>query len=342
MNKKLIAAAVVAGLAAPMAAQADVNVYGIAQLELTHNDTNGTTKTTLNDDRGQTRFGIRWSEDLGGGMKALGEFEFAPNMINAANGQSNSSAAGPYARQTWLGLKGAFGEVQFGTILQPYKYSGGVKYDAFAATNAEARKNDGGMMGASGFGQGGYLANAIAYKNRFGMANVWLAYVPSEYNDAANKYPGSKGDLEASVVVDFSNGQAGFAYSKDAHQSNATIAKAATTAPAGVRNAKIFGKYSFGTSTVLAQYESSKSKDPNSTTTKYLFVGYQLKMPAMNKLVVQLGQEKPDSGNKTNYAALGVIHNMSKKTSMFAAYRTTKQDGGQDVKVLTVGLKEKF
>jgi len=333
MNKKLIAAAVVAGLAAPMAAQADVNVYGIAALELTNTDNNGTKTTTLNDDRGQTRFGIRWSEDLGGGMTALGEFEFAPSSIAAPKGTNAAgSATGPYARQTWLGLKGGFGEIQAGTILQPYKYSGGVKYDAFAASNAEARKNDGGMTGMSGFGHGGYMASALAYKNKIGAASIWLAYSPSEVSDTGDKYPGSKGDLEASVVVGFAGGEAGVAYAKDSHA-------VGTTGPEGVKNTKIFGKYSFGNNTVLAQYEDSKA---GGASTKYIYLGYQLKMPSMNKLVIQLGQAKPDSNNKTKYLAAGVIHDFSKKTSIFAAYRTSKNDTTLDTKVITVGLKEKF
>ncbi|MEJ2399405.1 MAG: porin, partial [Gammaproteobacteria bacterium] len=259
MNKKLIAAAVVAGLAAPMAAQADVTVYGIGQLELANIDNGNGSQTTIADSKA-TRLGVKWSEDLGGGLKALGEFEYAsPIEDNTGN-----ALAG---RQAYLGLKGGFGTVEIGTVLQPYKYSGGVKYDAFVTTVAEARSGHGGMI-KSWFGQGGYFSNAISYQKSFGMAKVWLAYSPEESHpqDALSNagHAGAKGDLMASLVFNIPNGQVGVAYAKD---NNAT----GTTGPAGEKNTKVFGKYSFGTSTVLAQYEQSKSDV--ATDYKVYFVG---------------------------------------------------------------------
>jgi len=350
MNKKLIAAAVAAGLALPMVAQADVNVYGLAQLELASVDAGNGSEMGVIDSK-NSRFGVRWSEDLGGGLSAIGEFEWAPNLLDAnLNTKTLSSntttgtlgglatnapnGSGIYARQQWLGLKGAFGEFQIGTVLQPYKYSGGVKYDAFVATAAEARSGNGGMI-KTAFGQGGYFSNALAYKNKFGSAQIWLAYSPEESSDANNQYPGAKGDLMASVVVGFAGGEVGVAYAKDNN-------KTGTTGASGEKNTKVFGKYSFGNSTVLAQYEQSKVE--TATDYKVYFLGYRLKMPAMNTLVAQVGQTKLDSGAnpKTTYAAVGVIHNFSKKTRVFAAWRKTSPDGGNDTKVITLGLTEKF
>ncbi|MEJ2450776.1 MAG: porin, partial [Gammaproteobacteria bacterium] len=189
------------------------------------------------------------------------------------------------------------------------------------------------------FGQGGYFSNAISYQKKFGMAKVWLAYSPEESHpqDALSNagHAGAKGDLMASLVFNIPNGQVGVAYAKD---NNAT----GTTGPAGEKNTKVFGKYSFGTSTVLAQYEQSKSDV--ATDYKVYFVGYQLKLPSMNKLAVQLGQTKLDSGAnpKTGYAAIGMFHNFSKKTSIFAVYRKTSPDGANDQKAFSVGLREKF
>lgn len=333
MNKKLIAAAVVAGLAAPMAAQADVSVYGRASLEIANSNDGTTSETHIQDTYANSRIGLRWSEDLGGGMKAVGNIEYGPSID--ANTKTNLSG-----RQAYLGLKGGFGEFDIGTVLQPYKYSGGVKYDAFAALSAQAR-NSGGMAGGA-FGQDAYFDNAISWKKKFGMAQIWLAYSPEGKNVVMDNNKstgnpsdsfGSKGDLMGSLVVDIQNGQVGVAYAKN---KNAT----GTTGPEGVKNTKIFGKYSFGNNTVLGQYENS---DNAGNTTKYLFLGYQLKMPAMNKLVVQVGQAKPDSGDKTKYLAAGVFHNFSKKTSVHVSYRTSKNDSGSvDDKVFAVGLVENF
>ena len=378
MNKKLIAAAVAAGLAAPMmAAHAEVSVYGIAQLELVNTSPNTGNSTTEVKDSKNSRIGVRWSEDLGDGLKAIGEFEWGPNLLDASVKDTctttatvgtattaatctpgSSNANGLYARQQWLGMSGGFGELQVGTVLQPYKYSGGVKYDAFVATQAEARGGDGGML-KSAFGQGGYFSNAIAYKKSFGAMSFWAAYSPEQRSDSGNVYPGAKGDLMASFVFKFGKGEAGVAYAKNNNASG-------TTGADGQANTKVFGKYGFGNSTILAQYEASTSNGSsqegallkNGSTTEYTdmnvwFLGYQLKLPAMNTLIVQYGVTSFSDNNQENinYAAIGVRHNFSKNTSAFLAYRNTTQDAFTqgatsyakvDNSVITLGLTEKF
>ena len=335
MNKKLLAAAITAALAAPMAAQADVSVYGRASLSYDHVDSSGTTTTTIGDDRGNTRLGVRWSEDLGDGMKALGEFEFAPVDASSANTPKGQNF---YQRQTWAGIKGGFGQIEIGTILQPYKYSGGVGYDAFVGTIAEARGNDGGML-SSHFGQGGYMGNAIAYRNKFGAVSFAIAYSPDEGGDGL--YQGSKGDMNASLKFGFSGGEVGVAYSKN---DNAT----GITGPEGEQNSKIFGKYSFGASTVLAQYETSSANGASveggavGEDVKVMFLGYQFKM-GMNTLAVQLGKTTYDGAtDDRKYMALGGIHHFSKKTAAYIGYRTTKQDPSTDIKGYAIGLIESF
>jgi predicted porin len=352
MNKKLIAAAVAAGLAAPMMAHADVTVYGLAQLELANVDPGVGDSATVVADSKNSRIGVKWSEDLGQGLKAIGEFEWGPDALGAATSTDSCSTTatvgtttvagtckvtdkdGIYARQAWLGLKGGWGEFQVGTVLQPYKYSGGVKYDAFVATGAEARSGNGGMLGTH-FGQNGYFAQALAYKNKFGNVQFWIAYSPAEVSDANHVYKGSKGDLNASVVVGLGAGEVGVAYAKDNY-------KTGTTGTEGEKNTKIFGKYSFGNSTVLAQYEQSDVVAAGGDL-KIAFLAYRLKM-GKNMLAVQLGQTDIDTGNDTKYVALGVRHSFSKKTSAFLAYRNTDEDNGDanDVKVITLGLTEKF
>lgn len=327
MNKKLIAAAVVAGLAAPMAAQAGVTVYGEGQLQIVHTS-NGTSKTTMQDGE-NSKLGVRWMEDLGGGMQAFGDAEFNVKFADQANAHSQSPLT---ARTQYIGLKTGFGTFTFGTVNSAYKTAGGVKYDAFIGTAIEARGN-GGML-KTDFTQGAYLSNMIEYSNKMGMAALNIMYSPAKSGDTTNStYHGSSGDLSAALTVGFNGGQAGVAYSKD---SNA----AGTTGAAGEKDTKVFGKYSFGgASTVLAQYENSKNAG---NTTKVLFVGYRLKMPNMNSLAVQYGNSKPDGGNKTTYISAGIRHMMSKKTNVFVGYMNSKTDGSTANKVITVGMATAF
>jgi predicted porin len=340
MKMKLAAAAVAAALVAPLAAQADVTVFGLAQLELAQTKL-GTADSKLEVlDSKNSRIGVRFTEDLGDGLKANGEFEWGPSLLDAATKPTDTNAGnGIYARQQWIGLSGGWGEFQIGTLLQPYKYSGGVKYDAFVATAMEARSSHGGMI-SSHFGAGGYFANAVGYKNTFGGVQVWLTYSPEKDADAATVYKGSKGDYNASIVVPFAGGEAGIAMAKDKYLTT----EAANTA--GEKNTKIFGKYSFGPSTVLAQYEKY-DKAAALADGKVYFVAYQFKM-GTNTFVAQLGKDNNDTNSADiKYGAIGVIHGFSKNTSGFLGYRKSDVTAADtattgDSKALSAGLSIKF
>ena len=111
MKKSLIALAVlsVSGLAM---AQSSVTLYGVADVGF-----GGGTgeKFRMIDGAGgaNSRFGLRGSEDLGGGLKANFAME---NGTNLTDGVINAGAgAGKFfQRQAWLGMSGGFGEVRLG------------------------------------------------------------------------------------------------------------------------------------------------------------------------------------------------------------------------------------
>lgn len=331
MNKKLIALAVAAAAAAPAIASADASIYGKIQMELYSKKVGDTTKTQMGDDYGQGRVGVKWNEDLGGGLSAVGVLELGPN---AFKGSTADNTTGLYERNAHIGLKGSFGQIVFGTTLQPYKYSGGVKYDAFVATAAQAR-GTGGMLG-SAFGQSGYFGNSIAYTGKFGMTKVAVSTSLAENAENTN-YKGHKGDVMAAVTVGLGKGsEVGVAYANDKY-----AADNATSGTSGQTNTKIFGKYTMGPHQILAQYENH-DQDGTVNDSKVMFLAYRMTM-GMNKFVVQYGETKPDTGDKTKYAAIGAIHNMSKKTSAFVAYRKTDKPGSTaDETITTLGLVTKF
>lgn len=102
MNKKLLTAAVGAALAASSAiAAADVKVYGVAHVSVDHVDADRTAATEFtnpwNVADNSSRFGIKASEDLGGGFKGLAQFEiFVDNTESALTVNAN--------RDNWVGL----------------------------------------------------------------------------------------------------------------------------------------------------------------------------------------------------------------------------------------------
>ena len=98
MNKKLVALAVAAAVVAPLAAVADTTLYGRIHTSLEYEDGDainvfynatpgsGLTETTLTADdtwnvrNETTRIGVKGSEDLGNGLKAIFQAEWVPGV----------------------------------------------------------------------------------------------------------------------------------------------------------------------------------------------------------------------------------------------------------------------
>jgi predicted porin len=117
MNKKLVAVAVAGLLAAPLAqAQtANVTLYGRVNLDMevvNGRQTNGSNPNTYRVSSNSSRFGLKGSENLGGGLTAIFQIE---NSVGA-----DASGGTIAARETFVGLQGAWGTVKLGNFLSPY------------------------------------------------------------------------------------------------------------------------------------------------------------------------------------------------------------------------------
>jgi predicted porin len=115
MNKKLVAVAVAAVLAAPLAAQAqtaNVTLYGRLNLTLEYIDANGDNPSIQRLSSNSSRLGVRGTESLGGGLNAI--FQIESSISGDAGG---GTLAG---RDTFVGLQGSWGTVRFGNFLAPY------------------------------------------------------------------------------------------------------------------------------------------------------------------------------------------------------------------------------
>ena len=344
MNKKLIAAAIAAGLAAPMAAQADITAYAQVQFEITQTDPDaGDSEISVNDNE-RGRFGLKGGHDLGDGLKAFAKVEFDLVGGNAdsefASGDRGDIAGTPSQtdlgnasriREANAGLQGDFGKFTIGTMKSAYKYTGGVKYDPFVTTNIEARRNGGmsrsvyhGSATAANLGQNGFISNAIAYENSFGGASVWLTYSPDESNNQDGEY--------TFAAMYQQKGWEAFVSAAGSGGDTATGAVDYTAT-------KVGGQWNSGGHKISAQYEMTTFKnDPQGDDdVDIMFIGYQMKM-GNNILVAQLGQEDPDVSDGTDYYALGVIHKFNKMVRIYGGYGSSEVDNVETTR-LTAGLR---
>jgi predicted porin len=100
-----------------------------------------------------SRFGMRGSEDLGDGLSAIYQVE---SGFNADVGTGEIAS-----RDSWVGLKGGFGQIRLGKMDTPMKNSGGMT-DRFKGTGIQ---DDGGIaaLGGSGNGFSRRQNNAMRY-----------------------------------------------------------------------------------------------------------------------------------------------------------------------------------
>ena len=139
-KNKLMAVAVGAAFAVPIAAHAQTNVtvYGKMYPDFTHVNVSGalpngaatstlaptgkgTNNVNMNAmDSVNSRLGFRGKEDLGGGLKAIFQLEMG---FNSDSGAASDSSA-PFSRNTFVGLSGSFGTIKLGNMDTVYKEIG--------------------------------------------------------------------------------------------------------------------------------------------------------------------------------------------------------------------------
>jgi predicted porin len=205
-----VLAAAVCGLLAASGASAqssNVQLYGRANLGLDNyaadgardatatgaNCTAGTAGCTAGSDinRGSrmrvfdnsSRVGLRGTEDLGNGLKAIFQIETGVNVDNGSNtgqgGQSNASTGFWASRDSYVGLDSNFGRLTFGR--QSIYYSNGVNAQ-FASNyiNTEVPWTDGRAFGRITAPGGGRVSNVVMYTTpTFAGLNGSLYYSPN-------------------------------------------------------------------------------------------------------------------------------------------------------------------
>ena len=160
MKKSLIALAALAAVGAA-SAQSSVTLYGIADISAGVVEYDGISRETGFNKANlqQSRVGIKGSEDLGNGLKAVFNYEHG---FNSANGEF----AGGEARRAVVGLQGGFGSVLLGRDKLPlYRLTEDTSADSisdFSTTNLVGVKRTNGIHYAGNFAGVGVSA-AVGY-----------------------------------------------------------------------------------------------------------------------------------------------------------------------------------
>jgi predicted porin len=344
MKKKMIAGAILGMLSGAAFAQSSITIYGLIDAGVVVERNNiganpalkGKTTTKLDGGiNGGSRLGFKGVEDLGGGLSAIFTIESGFTGDTGASGQGGVL----FGRQSFVGLTGGFGTVKAGRQYSVVDNTLGA-IDPFG--NASAGRG-GNVIGANGNAGGGdYVSrfnNAIQYSTaNFGGFTADLQYGFGEKagNSSASRNLGAavnyvNGPLSLRLAHQRSNDVTVSASS----QFGAILVADGSTVTDGIvdgtsHNAKhtIFGgTYDLGVAKLHALYAINKrTNGADEAKSNDALIGASFPFGAHKVLVSYINKKDKTDGQNNGAQQLGVgySYDLSKRTSLYAAYAAIK------------------
>lgn len=323
MKKSLIALAVLAASGAAMA-QSSVTLFGIVDATYAYGSGSVANKSQLtNSGYNSSRLGFRGVEDLGGGMSASFWLEAGVNNDNGSGGTTSTNNQGAsgvtggggltFNRRSTVSLNGGFGEVRLGRDYTPQFWNLTV-FDPFGTNGVGTTQTLNSSLGGPTTVR---ASNSIGYflpgklGGFYGQAQY---YMGENLSNAANKKDGNGLALRAG----YANGPI-----------NVALAFSDTKFLSG--NIKAFnlgGQYDLGMAKIMAHYNQDEIKGGNEG--KGFLIGGLIPVGA-GEVRLAYSTYKIDTVGadpRTNKIALGYVHNLSKRTALYATYAHVSNKNG--------------
>lgn len=376
MKKLLLAAAALSGFSTVAHAQSSVTLYGIIDVGLTYTNSAQTARTrtgptgahqfALSDGSANgiagSRWGLRGTEDLGGGMQALFVLENGFTLNNGALAQGGAE----FGRQAFVGLSGGLGKVTVGRqydtytdFLQPLTATGqwagymGAQPDDVDSLSNTSRINNaikyrtpdyhgfsaaglyslGGVAGS--FTQNQLWSIGAGYSN--GPLSLAAGYLNArDPNISLYGTTPNKGPITANNIGSF-----GSATAPESSPVDAGYASAKTTQLAGAAVQYAFSPVTLGFVITNVRFEglgSSSGPDPLGYSGTASFTNLELSVRSQVTPALMLASAfhytdrnsvNGDGGAKYLQLDLGATYNLSKRTSVYVLtvlQRATGQD----------------
>lgn len=315
MKKSLIAVAAMAVVSAA-SAQSSVTLYGIADLWVGKGEAVTADKLAAGDHGLATsRWGIKGSEDLGGGLTANFNFE---SKVNLSNGSTNAAL---FDRQANIGFSGGFGALKIGK-------SWNAMDDIYGMSN-------------SGF-DSALSANKVWINSYAGEAAAQLHYTTPTVagftgvvstqlsgNTASGNAPGGK---TTAFNLTYAGGPVAVAVGYEDNKNTALVA--------AQKGTMINGSYDLGMAKLLGSYYTTKPAGGGAKTNSYQ-LGADIPMGSALTLSVGYASSKV-SGVGSSATGFGIAagYSLSKRTTLYGGLRATNNVAANDL--WAVGVNHKF
>lgn len=333
MKKTILSLAVLAATSGIAFAQSNVSLYGNVDEAFVHTTKTGEASQNLISSGGisSSKFGLKGSEDLGGGLKANFQLE---QSFNADDGSTDIGTA--FGRYSNLGFSGSFGEVKFGVTGTAFDDLNGVADAAFNATAL------------------GLVANVFESNNYSWHPGNSIYYVTptlSGFTGSVSYSAAEGGASISSASVKYENGPlyVGLALQNE----KPTVVGAETE-----KFTRLNATYDFGVVKAQAAYGRIVNvAQVTDQDAKEFELGVEY--PVNSALTLSAGYARSSGYASTydvngNRVATGVdsvrkgyslsgMYSLSKRTSVYAGYLSQNDSNGDiDKSTLAVGVAHKF
>ncbi len=357
MKKTLLALATLSAIAGTAQAQSSVTLYGLvdAFVGQTTTETTGATpvgkltQTVVNSSgQNNSRWGLRGTEDLGAGLKAVFGLEGGFSTDTGANATISNQGGGLFGRTTFVGLSGDFGTVTVGRLYPAYD-------DLRGATNMIYDTNFATTSTVWGTGVRDYQnrsSNAVKY-----VSPVFSGFSGAiSYGVGENKTATTDAESVTAIHVKYANGPllVGYAYQAEKQVAGGNLFGAGAvigtpaTAVAFSSNRKynlLGASYDLGVVKLVGQYNTAKGETSAtaSASDKEYQVGVVVPFGAA-AVAAGYSRSKSDATNNNNTGTgLSILgtYALSKRTNLYTGYLATKvqnTNGRNEVKASTLGL----
>lgn len=344
MKKSLIALAVLAASGAAMA-QSSVTLYGVVDAGIAYED-NGTATTTRMDSSNLNgnRWGLKGTEDLGGGLKAIFTVEAGFSLDTGAQ----ADAARVFNRQSFVGVQSGFGTVKLGRQMNPV-YATAAKWDSFG----DALAGDSSRLFSY---NGSRTDNMVSYNYSsngfYGELQYGLGEVPG--NNSITE--GDSAGRTAGMFVGYKAGAFDVVLThQNIHNNPYTTSTKMTL---------LGGNYDFGMVKLFAAYAQEKTDGVGAKDQKDAHLGLSAPIGSAGTVMVSYLAKQDDlnANADANQVAIGYIHTLSKRTALYTSYSQLSNDPnasyktavyaadgktqiggwGKDDKLFNIGVRHSF
>ena len=359
MKKTLIALAALAAVSGVAHAQSTVTIYGILDTYAQSYKTNVAVPAAVATNPGTVqsltlakidgggmsgnRWGIRVSEDLGGGLSAVGNLESGFAIDTGASNQGGRL----FGRRATVGLSGGFGTVTIGRNASPYtdviyqtSINGTVFDPAYGNTGAAVSPTQAANLQGNG-------ANAVAFLRQGGFtgatwigSSIWfdnsIKYISPSFGGFSGSLMYAAGEDKTTAVGASSSISGNLQYSNGplkligGYQSEGS-ARTATRSPA-LENTYATVFYNFGPARASLGFNRAKYKDVlapaglgggNFAPQNEMALTVDVPLGAA-VLSAAYGRGKGDTLGTSTGLGLQATYTLSKRTNLYAGAVSTK------------------